>query len=26
VMLNGAVLLLNLAAVVGTSGALTPRG
>ncbi|MGH7923510.1 MAG: DUF4149 domain-containing protein [Candidatus Binatus sp.] len=26
VILNGAVLLLNLAAIVGTAGALTPRG
>ncbi|HKM99537.1 MAG TPA: DUF4149 domain-containing protein [Candidatus Binataceae bacterium] len=26
VFLNGAVLLLNLAAIVGTAGALTPRG
>jgi Domain of unknown function (DUF4149)/Domain of unknown function (DUF1772) len=26
VMLNSAVLLLNLAAIVGTAGALTPRG
>jgi hypothetical protein len=26
VMLNGAVLLLNIAAIVGTAGALTARG
>ena len=26
VILNGAVLLLNIAAIVGTAGALTPRG
>jgi hypothetical protein len=26
VILNGTVLLLNLAAIVGTAGALTPRG